>query len=348
LTVGVIDIYNTFTNTAYNYIYGTGSLSNATLIKVSSQGVFANMGISNVMQYSDTFHLGSEPVAEYLNVPLNSFRYGFRYNPSANGDTEYIKDCFDDLQYTIGGISSLVSVNPGKNYDTAPFVLIYDPLIAQFNLHDYIVLIANPTQKFTEGEIVTQEVTDAMGVVKSANLTHVFVRRSQFANRFDAVHKLNGKLSKASADVIAVTPDNMSLPIGIDAVILANLQTSTGSVTNLDVYDSGFGYVNNEEVTFTSADGTHSGLARGNLGKYGQSEGFYVNKKGQLSDTKYIFDGDYYQDYSYEILSSISPDKYKEMLKKVLHVAGTKAFSATVISQIANTSSNIIAEITEE
>ena len=348
LTVGVIDIDNTFTNTTYNYIYGTNSLSNATLIRISSQGVFANMAISNVMQYPETLHLGSEPVANYLNVPLNSVRYGFLYNPSANGQTEFIQDCFNDLEYTIGGISSIISVNPGKNYDITPFVLIYDPLIAQFNLHDYVIEIANPTQTFTIGEVVTQEVSGAMGIVKSANITHAVVRRIQYANIFDTTHQLSGKLSKASANVISVSPDNLSLPIGIDAVVLANLQTSTGSVTTLEVYDSGFGYANNEDITFTSADGTHSGLARAGLGKYGQSEGFYVNRKGQLSDSKFIFDGDYYQDYSYEIRSSISPDKYKEMLKKVLHVAGTKAFSATVISQVANTSSNVITEITEE
>jgi hypothetical protein len=81
------------------------------------------------------------------------------------------------------------------------------------------------------------------------------------------------------------------------------------------------------------------------LGKYGQSEGYFSNRKGQLSDSKYIFDGEYYQDYSYEIRSSISPDKYKEMLKKIIHVAGTKSFSATYITNIAFTSPDVTAEI---
>ena len=91
-----------------------------------------------------------------------------------------------------------------------------------------------------------------------------------------------------------------------------------------DIYD--------EDTTFTSADGTRAGLARISLGKQGQSEGYYSNRKGQLSDSKYIFDGEYYQEYSYEIRSSISPDKYKEMLKKVIHVAGTKSFPCAFAS----------------
>ena len=159
---------------------------------------------------------------------------------------------------------------------------------------------------------------------------------------------MTGKSSRTTANVVSISPDNLSLPIGLDAVVLSNVQSSNGSVTKLEVYDSGFGYVNNEDATFTSADGTHSGLARISLGKFGQSEGHYSNRKGQLSDSKYVFDGEYYQEYSYEVRSSISPDKYKEMLKKVVHVAGTKSFSATYIMNIANTSPNVISEIKTE
>jgi hypothetical protein len=344
LTLGVIGINNTYVNTTYNYVYGTNSLSNATITRVSS-GVLADFGISNNMQYSETIYIGSEPVADYLNVPINAVRYGFLYLPSANGGTEFIDDCFNNQSYTIGGISALVSVNPGKNYDFAPFVLIYEPLIAQYDLHDYVVEIINPTATFTEGEIITQATTGVTGIIKSANLTHIFVRRTQFANQFGVSNLLTGQASGATANVISVTPDYLSLPIGLDAVVLSNVQSSNGSVTKLEVYDSGFGYINNEDTTFTSADGTHSGLARIGLGKFGQSEGYFSNRKGQLSDTKYIFDGEYYQEYSYEIRSAISPDKYKEMLKKVIHVAGTKSFSATYIMNIANTSPNVISAV---
>jgi hypothetical protein len=346
LTVGVVSVNTAFVNTAYNYIAGTNSLSNATLTRVSS-GVLADFGISNNMQYPETVYIGSEPVSDYLYVNINALRYGFKHYPAANGGTEYIEDCFDNQAYTFGGISALVSVNPGKNYDVAPFVLIYEPLTAQNQYYDYVFEIIDPSAIFKEGEIIEQDITGGTtsGLVKSANLTHVFVRRIQYANQFELNKLITGKSSKASANVISISTDTLSLPIGLDAIVLSNVQSSNGSVTKLDVYDSGFGYINDEDTTFTSADGTRAGLARISLGKQGQSEGYYSNRKGQLSDSKYIFDGEYYQEYSYEIRSSISPDKYKEMLKKVIHVAGTKSFAATVVMRVANSSPNVIAEI---
>ncbi len=45
----------------------------------------------------------------------------------------------------------------------------------------------------------------------------------------------------------------------------------------------------------------------------------------------YIHDGDYYQEYSYEILSKISVDRYADMFKKVMHTAGTKFFGSAVV-----------------
>lgn len=346
LSVGVVSISNTFNNTAFNYITGIDSYSNATVSRVSS-GVLADFNLSTSRQYPEEITISNDLVEPYLFTNINAAQYGFVANAVANGQT-IIQNMFDAQTYTIGGISILTNVNPGKNYDTAPFVTIYDPVISKYDLHDYVIEILNPTLSFLPGEVVYQDVTGANGVVKSANLTHINVRRIQFENQFDTVNKLNGSYTKATADVLTISPDYSSLPIGLDAVISANVQSSAGAVSTLEVFDSGFGYINGEDATFTSADGLKSGLVRLGLGKHGQSEGFYANKKGQISADKYVFDGEYYQDYSYEIRSAISPDKYKEMLKKVLHVAGTKSFSATVISQTANTSSNVISEITEE
>lgn len=128
----------------------------------------------------------------------------------------------------------------------------------------------------------------------------------------------------------------------------ANVQTAEGSVTSLEVVDSGFGYLQGENATYTSADGERSGFARLSLGKKGVSEGYYRNKNGQLSDSKKLFDGEYYQDYSYEVRTAVTADKYSEMLKKILHVAGTKMFSAIILSKSASMTTDIKSYITEE
>ena len=49
-----------------------------------------------------------------------------------------------------------------------------------------------------------------------------------------------------------------------------------------------------------------------------------------MSNNKYLYDGDYYQDFSYVINTAITYDRYEDMLRKILHVAGTKAFAGII------------------
>lgn len=102
------------------------------------------------------------------------------------------------------------------------------------------------------------------------------------------------------------------------------------------MFDSGFGYINDETATFTSLDGLRSGRVKISLETQGQSEGYYRSRGGFLSQDKYLHDGIYYQEYSYEVRSSVTLNKYTDMLKQVIHVAGTKFFGAYVKKSIAN------------
>ena len=70
----------------------------------------------------------------------------------------------------------------------------------------------------------------------------------------------------------------------------------------------------------------------------GYGEGHYESNKGFLSADKYLYDGEYYQDFSYEIQSKIPFDQYSTVLKQLIHVAGTKMFGNYVSeTEIANT-----------
>ena len=345
MTAGVIGISNAFVNNYF--VVSNTTLSNGTLARISS-GVLANFSISNTLQYSETLTLLSDRIEEYLDIPLNAVAYGFPRSPTANGTTQYLDAIFAQSQLTIGGISSLVAINPGKNYDVNPYVLVYEPKIAPFNRTDYTLDITNVVSLFIQGEVVTQPGTAAIGIVKHSNSTHLTLKRLQFENQFKTSNGLIGSSSGATANIASISTIDNTLQIGLNASVVSNVQTATGSVTQLDVVDSGFGYLAGENVTFLSSDRLRSGSARVNLQKKGISQGFYRNKNGFVSDIKKIFDGEYYQDYSYEVRTSITADKYSEMLKKVLHVAGTKQFSSTVLSGSVDMSSNIKTVITEE
>lgn len=115
---------------------------------------------------------------------------------------------------------------------------------------------------------------------------------------------------------------------GLNSAVEANVVTANGSVKTLKVIDSGYAYAQGDIMSFFRQDDPTAkfGLAKGILEKQGQGTGFYQNTKGFLSYDKYLQDNDFYQDYSYQIISRIPFDRYSLMLKKVLHVAGTKMF----------------------
>ena len=65
-------------------------------------------------------------------------------------------------------------------------------------------------------------------------------------------------------------------------------------------------------------------------GQQGIGSGYWTTTRSHISDTSRLHDNKYYQEYSYEIQSDISLNKYRDIAGKVLHVAGTKLFGAVI------------------
>ena len=179
--------------------------------------------------------------------------------------------------------------------------------------------------------------TTAKGIVKAGSNTSVLnVKRIQFENVFQTNTQLVGGTSGTTATIISISEDaSLFYPIGLNADIEANVVTATGTVESLQVIDAGFGYTNAESISFVSDNGLRSGTARITIEGPGIGKGYYRSSKGFLSEDMYIHDGDYYQEYSYEILSKMSFEKYADMYKKVMHVAGTKVFGSALIIEEA-------------
>lgn len=182
-----------------------------------------------------------------------------------------------------------------------------------------------------------QITSTAKGIIKSANTTVARVKRLTFENTFTTGSLLIGDVSGVSASVVGVAEDpDVIYPIGLNASIEANVITAGGQITSLQVIDSGVGYSNGDIVQYTSADGARSGSIKIVNDGNGIGKGYYKSSKGFLSEDMYVHDGDYYQEYSYEILSKISVDRYSDMFKKVMHTAGTKFFGSALVVEEAN------------
>lgn len=177
--------------------------------------------------------------------------------------------------------------------------------------------------------------TIAKGIIKGFSNREIYVKRIQFENEFVTNSLIYGEQTGSTAKLINITPDDTTRPIGLNANILADAITADGTVTGIQVIDSGFGYRTDQELTYVSSDGLRSGTATAIDSGVGVGTGYYRTSKGFVSDVSKVHDGDYYQEYSYDIISRIPLDKYSEMFKKVMHTAGTRFFGNVLIDTVA-------------
>ena len=68
--------------------------------------------------------------------------------------------------------------------------------------------------------------------------------------------------------------------------------------------------------------------------------GYYKGDRGKVSSLGKMYDGDYYQEYSYELRSSISIDRYFSVLKKLVHPAGMKMWGSILLNADADASAS--------
>ena len=243
----------------------------------------------------------------------------------------------DKLFQNVGGNIVNTTVSSIFSNTTGNYVRVTGntaPITNNALLYSYTVPTANG---LISSVSLFEIVSTAKAIVKSSNSSQMLAKRITFENTWLPNEPMIGEVSGAEADVIGVTEDIAELyPIGLNADITANVVTSNGEVTALQVIDSGFAYSNGEIVDFVSEDNLRAGTAKMILDGHGLGIGYYRSSKGFLSDDIYVHDGDYYQEYSYEILSKISVDRYADMFKKVMHTAGTKFFGSALIVEEAN------------
>ena len=136
-------------------------------------------------------------------------------------------------------------------------------------------------------------------------------------------------------------PDGKGNILGNNAVVWGNVVIGTGLTNSVRIANSGFGYYTKlEDLQFyNSTQANTSQLTRTNinLGGVGAQEGFWRTTRGFISSNKKVQDSYYYQEYSYEVKSSRSLDKYLKILKDVFHPAGNEVFGKALIYAVDNT-----------
>jgi hypothetical protein len=129
-------------------------------------------------------------------------------------------------------------------------------------------------------------------------------------------------------DAVGITNvgEGIGMSLSIDAI------GSEGEVKRIRVNDSGIGY-SSPTLSVLSSGGNGKARIRAVIGGVTSYPGYYSSNKSRLSSTGRLFDGNYYQDYSYVLRSEISLTRYKELYRKLVHPAGFKMFGEILLKR---------------
>ena len=198
-------------------------------------------------------------------------------------------------------------------------------------------LTTGGTANISDASLTTQSTTARARVKTGSSPTQLYLKRLNLENTFQIGAYIIGQTSGATAVVNVVAQDPAAIPIGMNANVVANVQTANAVVSGLALFDSGFGYIDKETVTLTKVGSPYAVTAITSISKEGHGAGYYTSTRGFLDADKRLQDNDFYQEYSYQVESKIPFDQYIEVLKKITHVAGTKAFGKVVSTSVVNT-----------
>ncbi len=323
IDVGVCNIVNQFIASDYSYFYSASCNGN---IKSVGTGLSASVAWSNNFIYLESVSVANDIISGYLTNTFANTQYGFPAHPTANL-TSNIGYSWTYNTFNIGRIDQFYLNNLGSNYTKAPIIVIDESRISQTPIIDNQLFMEDDSPQFDINEIVTQASTGARGVVEEgSNTTVINILRLNYANTFEVTSGptsvIVGSASGSVANIVTISTEFSNTdPMGRNAHIDTQATFGNGVLTGLTRINSGYGYIDGEVVTIGE-----SGTGVINLKEQGSSKGYYRVKGGNLSDVKKLFDGDYYQNFSYEIISPIVKNKYDQMIQQVAHVSGTKRF----------------------
>lgn len=292
---------------------GNGTITDVNIISA---------GFAYVTEPTESISGGSGASLQF-NVQLG---YGFPGLPEGDFNTGTIDEILLDKTKTIGEIATLTAINPGINYDTNLFTKIIERDIAPFNKYDVVLTYGSSSGVFRVGEIVSAN-TGAEGRIETVNTTQLKVKRLSFDAEFEVDDIITGGASGATGTLTAINESSAEDQMGLNANITALVGLQTGVIAAVEVLSSGYGYINEETLQLLSANGSIGATGEGTVATSGRESGFWKSTESHLNDQK-LHDNDFYQEYSYQIIASLSFDKYSDIVKDLVHLSGTKLFGS--------------------
>ena len=368
-----LDANNQFSNTS-----NISTLDRANNVTFSSSDIFIvtsknDSSPGNLYpETSNTFHVTAEIentanaflitdiIGNFTSVLLNSSNYNdvppalipMSGNTNPTTINTKLEDAFDAKLYQFGSVENFINVNPGEDYTNDVFAVVFDPNIAIFNRFPQIITLENIGSTVSVGDTVTQN--GVTGKIYNVLGKTIFVLPYSYYG-FNATDPILYKNN--SYNILSINRDYNANKYGFNAIVDPVTQFGTGRILSVQVINSGFGYHDRQYVDILNSNGVVAARGTLNCKGTGITEGFWSTtdsnlngyKKTLASDgvdeyyesEKFIRDNDFYQEYSYQIISDIDKSSYEDLLKELVHVSGTRVFSKFRIQDYQNETRNI-------
>lgn len=112
--------------------------------------------------------------------------------------------------------------------------------------------------------------------------------------------------------------------VGYDALAKITDVSDTGQITSVKIYNFGSGW--SSIPTVSVSGGNSDAVLTASIGALCVYPGQWIGNNGKVSDVMKIFDGYYYQNYSYVIRTSTEIGYWRDIVKEILHPAGMQMF----------------------
>ena len=269
-----------------------------------------------------TFDVATITEGKIFSVTINNGGQGYSANPLVNivpnpSDT-ITTAAVIATRLTDNSISATVFVNgeQGSGYNNVPLLNLNTDLY-----RSYIALEDNTTDIITNKEaFLTRVLNDATVISNSGASAGGFVVGDTFN-----VQETGDILGVYAIDYFS--EDYTITGISNNAYVRVKTIDSSGYPTLVEIISTGVGFLRASfEFILTSSIGETATLSC-HTGFSHTFPGEFKDAKGFLSDVNRLQDNVLYQDYSYQIRSSLSKSQWDLPLKRSGHVAGMIAFA---------------------
>jgi len=193
-----------------------------------------------------------------------------------------------------------------------------------------VTVQSNTTENVTAtGKILSSNTSNNSLSIRMHSIEHDFFVSSTTSERLQS----NNNTKSFQINNIGGPPNNYNrfVKAGINSNTFANVIVGEGLIDTVSIIDSGLRFKEGEELTFKIGDSTQTINGTANVGGTGIAIGYHKTNSGILGEKYFIPDNDFYQQFSYQVLSEFELNKYKTALKDVVHTAGYKLFGKAQI-----------------